>query len=44
MILQALCEYYQRKGATSAELATPGFEAKEIPFLLVLDRDGRFVG
>lgn len=40
MILQALSEYYQRKGD---ELAPIGFEEKEIPFLIVIDRDGRFI-
>lgn len=44
MILQALNEYYQRKtreGGT--ELAPVGFEKKEIPFIIVLDREGQFV-
>lgn len=40
MILQALTEYYQRK---QGELAPRGFEEKEIPFLIVIDREGRFV-
>lgn len=40
MILQALYEYYQRK---SDELPKPGFEWKEIPFVIVLDADGNFV-
>ena len=40
MILQALYEYYQRK---SDELPEPGFEWKEIPFVIVLDADGNFV-
>jgi len=36
MILQALKEYYDRK----PELPRPGFELKEIPFVLVLKDDG----
>lgn len=40
MILQALTEYYQRKRDDLAEI---GFEEKEIPFLIVIDREGRFV-
>lgn len=44
MILQALSEYYRRKtSGDDAELAPPGFEYKEIPFVLVLDREGRLV-
>lgn len=39
MILQALCEYYGRK----PELPALGFEEKEIPFLIVVDEQGRFV-
>lgn len=38
MILQALYEYYQRKG----DLAPQGYEWKEIPFLIVIDEDGYF--
>nr|WP_297398888.1 type I-C CRISPR-associated protein Cas8c/Csd1 [uncultured Marinobacter sp.] len=40
MILQALTEYYHRK---QDQLAPIGFEEKEIPFLIVIDQDGRFV-
>jgi CRISPR-associated protein Csd1 len=36
MILQALKEYYDRKPA----LPRPGFELKEIPYVLILKRDG----
>ena len=36
MILQALKEYYDRK----PDLPRPGFEGKEIPFVLVLKPDG----
>lgn len=44
MILQALGDYYRRKtSGDEAELAPPGFEHKEIPFVLVLDREGRLV-
>lgn len=40
MILQALTEYYQRKQDL---LAPIGFEEREIPFLIVIDQEGRFV-
>lgn len=44
MILQALCEYYQRKALDPQEaLARFGFEEKEIPFLIVLNSDGKFI-
>ncbi len=36
MILQALKEYYDRK----TDLPRPGFESKEIPFVLTLNLDG----
>ncbi|MCH4156628.1 MAG: type I-C CRISPR-associated protein Cas8c/Csd1 [Muribaculaceae bacterium] len=39
MILQALCEYYERKGG----LAPEGFEFKEIPFIIVITEEGDFV-
>ena len=43
MILQALCEYYDRKTANSEEsLAPEGWEWKEIPFLIVLNEEGEF--
>lgn len=38
MILQALKSYYDR-----ANLAPPGWEYKEIPFVIVLGREGNFV-
>ncbi len=38
MILQALNRYYER-----AELALPGWEHKEIPFVIVLDETGSFI-
>ncbi len=40
MILQALKEYYERK----PDLPPPGFEWKEIPFVIVLKKDGTPVG
>lgn len=44
MIIPALSEYYLRKSADPATaLAPEGFEFKEIPFLIVIDKDGRFV-
>ncbi len=45
MILQELCRYYQRKAADpEGGIAPEGFEWKPIPFLIVIDREGRFVG
>ena len=42
MILQALHEYYARKSAEpESGLAQPGFEWKEIPFIIELDVHGR---
>lgn len=44
MILQALNDYYHRKAAEDeSALAPPGFERKEIPFVIVLDSEGNFV-
>jgi CRISPR-associated protein Csd1 len=50
MILQALNEYYERKFAhqddtagASVSIAPRGFENKEIPFVLVLDKSGALV-
>lgn len=44
MILQALKEYYDRKTVDpEGGLAPEGFEPKAIPFVLVLDADGRLV-
>jgi CRISPR-associated protein Csd1 len=44
MILQALYDYYQRKAADpESGIAPEGFEWKEIPFVIVIDRDGNFV-
>jgi CRISPR-associated protein Csd1 len=43
MILQALAEYYDRMTREDdTSLAPPGFERKEIPFVVVLDADGNF--
>ncbi len=44
MILQALKEYYDRKGSNpESNIAPEGFERKKIPFLIVIDRDGNFI-
>lgn len=44
MILQALHDYYQRKAADpESGIAPEGFEWKEIPFLVVIDRNGKLV-
>lgn len=44
MILQALKEYYDRKAADpESGIAPLGFERKELPFVIVIDADGRFV-
>ena len=44
MILQALKEYYDRKAADpETDIAPEGFERKPIPFLIVIDRNGKFV-
>jgi len=44
MILQALYDYYQRKQTDPEEaLPKPGFESKEIPFVIVIDTDGNFI-
>ena len=40
MILQALYEYYRRRD----NLPRPGFEHKELKFLIVLEEDGTFFG
>ncbi len=44
MILQALTQYYYRLKDEGAKIAPFGFEKKEIPFLIVLDKDGNFKG
>ena len=44
MILQALKEYYDRKAADpDSDIASEGWEFKEIPFIVVLDSDGSFI-
>jgi CRISPR-associated protein Csd1 len=44
MILQALKVYYDRKVADSeSDIAPEGFERKAIPFLIVIDRNGKFI-
>lgn len=42
MILQSLCEYYQRK-ADSGNIAPTGLQYKEIPFIVVIDSKGNFL-
>jgi CRISPR-associated protein Csd1 len=45
MILQALVEYYKRKSMDpESNLAPSGFEYKEIPFIILLNYEGKFVG
>lgn len=45
MILQALNGYYRRMAEEdAADIAPEGFERKEIPFLIILDRQGECVG
>ena len=45
MILQALKEYYDRKAADpESGIAPPGWERKELPFLITLAKDGSPVG
>lgn len=44
MILQALKEYYDRKAADpESEIAPDGFERRPIPFLIVIDKTGKFI-
>jgi len=44
MILQELARYYERKANDpETALAPDGFEKKEIPFVIVIDKDGRLV-
>jgi CRISPR-associated protein Csd1 len=44
MILQALKEYYDRKAADpESDIAPEGWEWKEIPFIVVLDKNGSFI-
>lgn len=44
MILQALYKYYQRKAADpQGKIASEGLEWKEIPFIIVIDENGKFI-
>jgi len=44
MILQALYEYYQRKAADpESHIAPEGWEWKEIPYVIVINKKGEFV-
>ncbi|HAT9523890.1 TPA: type I-C CRISPR-associated protein Cas8c/Csd1 [Legionella pneumophila subsp. pneumophila] len=44
MILQSLQVYYDRKSADpESGIAPEGFERKEIPFIIVIDKQGNFV-
>ncbi len=44
MILQALYDYYQRKAADpESNIAPRGFERKDIPFIIVIDKEGKFI-
>lgn len=45
MILQALTDYYERLlNDPECDVAPPGFEKKAIPFLIVINQKGEFVG
>ncbi|NLJ40457.1 MAG: type I-C CRISPR-associated protein Cas8c/Csd1 [Clostridiales bacterium] len=45
MILQALKEYYDRKADDpDSDIAPMGWERKEIPFIAVIDANGKFIG
>ena len=42
MILHSLKEYYDRKASDpESQMAPPGFEWKEIPYVIVLDDNGK---
>ena len=44
MILQALCDYYQRKANDpESGIAPEGFSREKIPFLILLNSDGAFI-
>ena len=43
MILHALTQYYQRKAKSDGGVAPEGFENKEIPFVIVIDKQGKFI-
>lgn len=42
MILKALYDYYHRLKDTGGKLAPRGFKVLEIPFLIVIDENGKF--
>ena len=45
MILQALCDYYQRKANDpESGIAPEGFSREQIPFLIRLTSDGNLIG
>lgn len=45
MILQSLQEYYDRKAADpESDIAPEGFEKRKLPFLIVVDEEGEFIG
>ena len=43
MILHTLTQYYQRKAESDGGVAPEGFENKEIPFIIVIDKQGKFI-
>ena len=43
MILHALTQYYQRIAESDGGVAPEGFENKEIPFIIVIDKQGNFI-
>jgi CRISPR-associated protein Csd1 len=43
MILQALAKYYDRIAESESSVASEGFQRQEIPFLIVLNKDGKFI-
>jgi len=44
MILNALYDYYERKASDpNSHIAPEGWEWKEIPYVIVIDREGKFV-
>ena len=42
-MLQVLARYYRRKSISSNRTAPRGFEEKEIPFVIVLNEQGKFI-
>ncbi|CAM4130039.1 type I-C CRISPR-associated protein Cas8c/Csd1 [Psychrobacter arenosus] len=44
MILQTLTQYYHRKaGADASNIAPQGYENKQIPFVIIIDQNGKFI-